>query len=42
MKFAFYGQATTTDRRTARPIHAQQLADATGRIARHGGQIVAD
>jgi hypothetical protein len=42
MKFAFYGQAITTDWRTARPIHAQQLADATGRIARRGGQIVAD
>ncbi len=42
MKFAFYGQAITTDRRTARPIHAYQLADATGHVARHDGQIVAD
>jgi hypothetical protein len=42
MKFAFYGQAITTERRTARPIHVQQRADATDRVARHGGQIVAD
>jgi hypothetical protein len=42
MKFAFYGQAITTDRRTARPIHTQQRADATARIALRDGQIVTD
>jgi hypothetical protein len=43
LKFAFYGQAIIdAGRRAARPIHALQHADATTRVARHGGQIVAD
>ena len=42
MNFAFYGQAITIGRRAARPIHAQQLADATARVSRHDGTIIAD
>ena len=43
MNFAFYGQAIIKNgRRGASLIRAQQLAHANTRIARHGGQIVAD
>ena len=42
MNFAFYGQAITTDRPAARSIHVRQLADATARIHRRGGLVVAD
>jgi site-specific DNA recombinase len=43
LKFAFYGQAISeTGRRAARPIREQQLAEATTRVQRHGGKIVAD
>src|SRR2546421_3069569 len=43
LKFAFYAQAISeTGRRAVRPIHEQQLADATTCVQRHGGQIVAD
>jgi|SRR5690242_9959787 len=42
MNFAFYGQAIMTNRTAARPFRAQQLADATARVARHGGTIVAE
>jgi hypothetical protein len=42
MNFAFYGQAIMTSRMAARPIRAQQLADATTRAAHHDGTIVAN
>jgi site-specific DNA recombinase len=42
MNFAFYGLATATSRRAARPVHADQLTAATKRVQRHGGVIVAD
>lgn len=42
MDFAFYGLAATTERRAARALHTDQLADATSRVQRHGGHIIAD
>jgi site-specific DNA recombinase len=42
MNFAFYGQATTTDRPGARTIHTRQLADATTPVQAHDGRIVAE
>jgi len=42
MKFTLYGQAIAVDRRTAPPSTRNKLAEATGCIAYHDGQIVAD
>jgi predicted site-specific integrase-resolvase len=42
MNFAFYGQATTTDRGAARLVRARQRAEAATRVQRLGGQIVAE
>jgi hypothetical protein len=42
MNYAFYGQATTTDRRAARLERTRQRAEAAARVQRLGGQIVAD
>jgi site-specific DNA recombinase len=42
MNYVFYGLAPTTDRRAARALQTDQLADASRRMQRHGGHLVAD